>query len=360
MRHPTEGVLRRLVDEPAGVSEPDRRHVAECPVCLAGLAAAQEDAVFAGAALHGDAATGVGVDAAWRRLSAGLPTGASRQAPARAGRSRALLRRPAIAALAFGVVVAGAGVAAANDWLPIFHTEQVAPISVSNADLVSLPDLSAYGDVETTGGGDVHQVADAQAAADFTSLDVPKVNQLPRGVTGDPVYQVGGEMSAVFTFSADKTAQAAAAAGQTLPPPPPGLDGSQVRLVAGPGLAEVWTQPSTQMPALVVGRAVAPTAFSSGAPFEAVRDYLLSLPGIPEDIATQLRSFSADGTTLPLPVPVDLATSSATEVNGLPATLLSSRDGSMAAVVWVNDGVVTAVAGALTGSEVVSIAQDLR
>jgi hypothetical protein len=167
-------------------------------------------------------------------------------------------------------------------------------------------------------------------------------------------------MSAVFTFSADKTAQAAAAAGQTLPPPPPGLDGSRVRLVAGPVLAEVWTQPSTQMPALVVGRAVAPTAFSSGAPFESVRDYLLSLPGIPDDIATQLRSFSADGTTLPLPVPVDLATSSATQVNGLPATLLSSRDGSMAAVVWVDNGIVTAVAGALTGSEVVSIAQDLR
>jgi len=359
MRHPTEGVLRRLIDEPAGVSEPDRRHIADCPVCLAGLAAAQEDAAFAGAALHGDAAAGVGVDAAWRRLSAALPTGASRPAPARARRSRAL-RRPAIAALAFGVVVAGAGVAAANDWLPIFHTEQVAPISVSNADLVSLPDLSAYGDVETTGGGDVHQVADASAAAAFTGLDVPRVAELPRGVTGDPVYQVGGEMSAVFTFSADKAAQAAAAAGQTLPTPPPGLDGSQVRLVAGPGLAEVWTQPSTQMPALVVGRAVAPTAFSSGAPFESVRDYLLSLPGIPEDIATQLRSFSADGTTLPLPVPVDLATSSATEVNGLPATLLSSRDGSMAAVVWVDDGTVTAVAGALTGDEVVSIAQDLR
>src|SRR3954470_262698 len=240
MRHPTEGVLRRLIDEPAGVSEPDRRHIADCPVCLAGLAAAQEDAAFAGAALHGDAAAGVRVDAAWRRLSAALPTGASRPAPARARRSRAL-RRPAIAALAFGVVVAGAGVAAANDWLPMFHTEQVAPISVSNADLVSLPDLSAYGDVETTGGGDVHQVADAEAAAAFSGLDVPQVAQLPRGVTGDPVYQVGGEMSAVFTFSADKTAQAAAAAGQTLPPPPPGLDGSRVRLEARPRPAAGWT-----------------------------------------------------------------------------------------------------------------------
>ena len=29
MRHPTEGVLRRLVDEPAGVADADRAHVAD-------------------------------------------------------------------------------------------------------------------------------------------------------------------------------------------------------------------------------------------------------------------------------------------------------------------------------------------
>lgn len=357
MRHPNEGVLRRLVDEPAGVSEPDRRHVAECRTCLAGVATAQADSHLVAAALRSDASPDV--DAAWRRLSMSLPAAGASPRPART-RSRGFLRRPAIAALAFGVVVAGAGVAAANDWFPIFHTEKVAPLELHTADLVALPDLSAYGDLAPSGNPDVHQVADAESAGGFTGLDVPKVGQLPQGVSGDPVYQVGSQLSAVFTFSADKTARSAAASGTTLPPPPPGLDGTQVRLVAGPGLAEVWTQGSTGMPALIVARAVAPTAFSSGAPFDDVRDYLLSLPGIPADLATQLKTFSADGTTLPLPVPVDLATSSPTQVKGLPATLLSSRDGSMSAVVWVDHGIVTAVAGALSGSEVVSVAQDLR
>ena len=37
MRHPSEGVLRRLVDEPAGVTDADRSHVASCPTCLAEL-----------------------------------------------------------------------------------------------------------------------------------------------------------------------------------------------------------------------------------------------------------------------------------------------------------------------------------
>jgi hypothetical protein len=360
MRHPTEGVLRRLIDEPAGVAEADRRHVGDCPVCLAELVSAREDAAAVAAALGNEGTREVDVAAAWHRLSAAGPGARSRRGTERAGRSRRLLRRPAAAALAFGVVLAGAGVAAANDWLQIFHTEQIAPVSIDTADLVALPDLTAYGDVEVTGAGDVHEVADASAAHDATGLSVPDVVTLPRGVSGDPVYQVVGEVSAIFTFSADRAAQSAAEAGETLPPAPPGLDGSRVRLVAGPGLAEVWTQQSTGMPTLVVARAFAPTAFSSGAPFEAVRDYLLSLPGMPEDLATQLRSFSAGGSTLPLPVPADMVATSDAVVNGLPATVLTSRDGSMAAVVWVDDGVLTAVAGALGADEVVPIARELR
>ncbi|PZA19607.1 hypothetical protein DMO24_19790, partial [Modestobacter versicolor] len=234
-----------------------------------------------------------------------------------------------------------------------------AAVSFDTADLVGLPDLTAYGDVVVTGDGDPREVADADAAAAASGLDVPEVGTLPQGVSGEPTYQVGSQLSATFTFSADRAAQAAAEAGETLPPPPPGLDGSQVRLDAGPGVVAVWTQPETGIPALVVGRAVAPTAYSSGLPFETVRDYLLSLPGLPEDVAAQLRTFTADGSTLPLPVPADQVESSTADVDGVPATVLETRDRSLAAVVWVDDGVLTAVAGPLDTDEVLSIARDL-
>jgi hypothetical protein len=361
MRHPTEGVLRRLLDEPAGVADADRRHVADCPQCLGDLAATRADAALVGAALTTGDAGHVDVAAAWRRLSTAVPAAAPERAPApsRAGRARALLRRPVVAAVAVAVVVAGAGTAAANDWLQIFRTEQVAPVSFTTGDLVALPDLSAYGDVEVTSEPDVHEVPDAAAAAAETGLDVPAVAALPRGVTGEPVVQVGGEVSATFTFSADRAAQAAAEAGTTLPPPPPGVDGSQVRLVAGPGVAQIWSS-SAGFPALVVGRAIAPSAFSSGVPFETLRDYLLSLPGLPADVAAQLRTFTADGSTLPLPVPADQVTTAPAEVDGAPATVLATRDRTLAAVVWVDGGVVTAVAGALDADEVLAVARDLR
>ncbi len=368
MRHPADGVLRRLLDEPAGVAEAERRHVAGCASCLAGLTAARDDAALVGAALVGapvDAAPAdapVDLPAAWARLSAATTGAGATRAPAPASPrgGAGLVRRPAVAALAVGVVLAGAGTAAANDWLPIFRTEEVAAIGLSSADLIALPDLAAYGEVEVSGDGDLRQVPDAAAAEEESGLAAPEVDVLPAGIGGEPEYRVGGQVTATFTFSADRAAQAAAEAGETLPPPPPGLDGSSVRLVAGPGVAQVWTS-SSGAPGLVVGRAVAPSAFSSsGLPFETVRDYLLALPGLPDDVAAQLRTFTADGSTLPLPVPVDSVTTATAEVDGVEATVLATRDRTMAAVVWARDGAVTAVAGSLDADELLAVARGLR
>jgi hypothetical protein len=127
-----------------------------------------------------------------------------------------------VAALAVAVVLTGAGTAAANDWLPIFRTEQVAPISITTSDLVALPDLSAYGELEVGTEPQIRTVSSAARAEEVTGLDVPQVSELPRGVTGEPIHQVVGELSATFTFSAARAARAAAESGETLPPPPPG------------------------------------------------------------------------------------------------------------------------------------------
>ena len=147
MRHPTDGTLRRLLDEPAGVADADREHVAGCPVCRSELAAAREDAATAGAALNADVA--VDVDAGWSRLSREVTADGHRRLPSAApvSRWRALRRSPVVAWFAVVALLTGATAAAAADWLPIFRTEQIAPVTITRADLVALPDLSAYGDV---------------------------------------------------------------------------------------------------------------------------------------------------------------------------------------------------------------------
>lgn len=363
MGHPTEGVLRRLLDEPDGVTAADRQHVECCDECRRRLVALREDAALVHAALATDGPTDVDIASAWRRLSVTAPAPATGRMPAatppRLGRVREALRRPVVATVAVAMVVTGAGAAAANDWLQIFRTERIAPVSLSTDDLNALPDLRHYGDVALTAAPDVHPVPDPAAATAETGLTVPQVTSLPRGVTGEPTYQAGGEADVSFTFRAERAARAAAAAGKPLPPPPAGLDGSQVRLVAGPGVAAVWSK--SGIPVLVVGRAMAPRAFSSsGVPFEAIRDYLLSFPGLPSSVAAPLRTFNASGATLPLPVPAERVTTSSAQVNGEPATVLATGDRSLAAVMWVKDGVVTVVAGTLDTDEVLSVARGLR
>ncbi len=359
MGHPTDGTLRRLLDEPAGVPDDDRRHVADCAVCLAELADARDDAVIAGSALDVEIATDV--NAAWQRLSTALADdGRSRAAAAAPGRRwRAGLRSPRVAAVAVVALLAGAGAAAAADWLQIFRAERIAPIEVTQADLIKLPDLSSYGELDLTEVPEIREVADAAAATRRSGLAVPQVGDLPRGVTGAPTFQVGSRVVGEFTFSAEQAAAVARDSGETLPPPPPGLDGSRFRLSAGPGLAMVWSE-SRGVPAMVMARAVAPTAESSGIPFETARDYLLSLPSLSDDVASQLRRFTGDGTTLPLPVPEEEVESSRADVGGTQATVLTARDGTMAGVVWVRDGIVNVVAGSLSDDEVLSVARGLR
>jgi hypothetical protein len=355
--HPADGVLRRLVDEPAGVADTDRAHVRGCADCLHRLATVRDDARATAAAL--DVSTAPDVDRAWRRLSATVsaPAPARTGAPARSRRWRTALRSPVIAGFGVAVVLGGAGAAAAGDWLEVFRTEEVAPLAVSTADLVSLPDLSGYGDLTVVSAPDPQQFSDAAGAEQVAGVDAPRVDELPTGVTGEPMYVASSQVVADFTFSEAKAAQSAAAAGETLPPAPAGLDGSTFRLAAGPGLAEVW-ESSSGVPALVVARVTAPTAFSSGVPFDTAREYLTSLPGVPDQLAAQLAAFASEG-TLPLPVPAELVTTDTAEVDGHEATVLASRDGLMTGVVWVEDGIVTGVAGSLTEDEVLDVARGL-
>ncbi|MBM2615437.1 hypothetical protein JIG36_07645 [Actinoplanes sp. LDG1-06] len=346
MRHPSEGVLRRLVDEPAGVADADRSHVADCPICQGRLASVRRDAAFAADTLHIE--VDPDVDAAWGRLDMD-----------KSPRPRPWLRRtkrtPIIAGLAAVAVLAGASTAAAADWLQIFRTEKIAPVTVHQADLMAMPDLTSWGDVEITERPRIHAVTGQAAAEKETGLDLPDVTHLPRGVTGNPQYQAGRRITATFTFRAAKIRAFTSSA----PPMPPGLDGSRFRLTAGPGAAAVWDS-NQGVPALIVARVVAPTAYSTGVPFATARDYLLSLSGLPADVAGQLRSFSADGRTLPLHVMPEELTSKPADVGGNPATLLTSTDEVLATVLWVDDGVVTLVAGSLSADEVLTVARGLR
>jgi hypothetical protein len=124
-------------------------------------------------------------------------------------------------------------------------------------------------------------------------------------------------------------------------------------------VASLWSE-ARGLPAMVVARAVAPTASPPGVPFEAARDYLLSLPGLPDDVAQQLRGFSGDGTTLPLPLPAHLVETSTAEVDGVQATVLTARDGFLSRCRLGRGRRRHRGRGSLTTDELLSVARGLR
>ncbi|GIE77090.1 hypothetical protein Aph02nite_30400 [Actinoplanes philippinensis] len=350
MRHPGDGLLRRLLDEPDGVADSDRSHVDDCATCGPRLAQVSGDALDVGAALSFDG--DVDVDAGWERLLAGLENAPARPVKRR-GRS---VRTPVVAVAGVLALLGGASAAAAGNWFPIFRTEQVAPITVPQADLVQLPELDEFGTMRVESRPEVRDVGDARAAREATGLASPRITDLPTGVAGQPRFLVGDRVLGVFTFD---RAKAEKALGRPIPEPPAGLVATEFRLTAGPGLAAVWPG-NSGAPALMIGRVVAPKAFSNGIPFETARDYLLSLPGLPTSVSSQLKAFTKEGGTLPLIVNQASESSFTTTVGKAPATVLSTSGGAVSAVLWVQDGFVNAVGGSLSTGEVLRVAREIR
>ncbi|MFL6070356.1 MAG: hypothetical protein ACJ72Y_03635 [Actinomycetes bacterium] len=361
MTHLSDGVLRRYIDEPEGLPDGQREHVRHCDRCSRALERAQDDRLVAEAGLLSMSGEGADIDAAWERLQSAVQADAHTLESVRDRRASfgARMRKaPVLAAAGALLIVGGATTAAANDWLPIFQAESITPVSVDINDLTELPDLSAFGRWDVRTDPRLVDVPDASTASSRTGLIVSTPTDLPTGVEGTPEFQVMEKQVATFTFSQRKAAEAAQAAGASMPSLPNDLDGAVLRLELGPAVVQTWSQGSGA-PTLIVAQVVAPSASSNGVPLATLRDALLSMPGLPDDVAAELLTATGDGTTLPLPIPTDEYTTTSAEVSGRPATVLTSRDQTVAGVVWLDDGVVTVVAGPLDAQEVLSVADGL-
>ncbi|HVQ89305.1 MAG TPA: hypothetical protein VMT88_14100, partial [Actinomycetes bacterium] len=316
MTHLSDGVLRRYVDEPGSLPDVELDHLQHCERCSRTLAEVQVAGQAMQTALLSRSNEPVDIDAAWDRLQSSLQSNARTLATVPVDRQsfRArVLKAPVLAAAGALLVVGGATAAAANDWLPIFHTESITPISVNVDDLTQLPDLSAFGQWDLKTDPTLVDVSDASAATNQTGLVVSTPTDLPTGVEGTPQFQVLEKQVATFTFSQHKAAATVSAAGESLPPLPPGLDGAVLRLELGPAVVQTWSQQSGA-PTMIVAQVVAPSASSNGIALAPLRDALLSLPGLPADVAAELRAATGDGTTLPLPVPSDEFTTTSVDV----------------------------------------------
>jgi hypothetical protein len=261
----------------------------------------------------------------------------------------------------------------AETLLTIFEPKQLVAVPITVTDLSGAASFGAYGTLTWTEQPKPYDVPDLRTAAHDSGMTVLVPGNLPAGV-GAPHYGVMNRTTATFTFSADKTRQAAAAQRRTPPPMPANIDGSKLFITGGPAVVAYYADstsptgatgvsgasPFTGMPKLIVAQGKPPVVQSDGVTVEQLQNYLLAQPGISPQLAAQIRAIKDPSSTLPVPIPVDMATSKKVTVQGVEGIFVGDSTGLGSAVIWQKDGIVYGVAGTLTEQQVLAVANSLH
>ncbi len=345
MAHLTDGTLRRMVDDPDASTGADSAHLDGCADCKARRDAIAEDARSIATLLSAPEVR-VDVAAAYSRVMR------APQAQPALGLRLPLLHpvaRPM--KLAFVAAVAAAAVMlvafAAGGFF--FQPTKVQPVPITLSDLQALSQLGEYGTLTWTKEPNLQVTPSAADAASVSGLQPPTVSKLPTGVSSTVTYGAMSKAEATFTFSAAKAAAAAAASGKTLPKMPASMDG-----------AGDTTPADINLPQLIVAKSVSPTVSSTQVEAKTLENYIVSLPGISDELKKTISAIGDGSTTLFIPVPVEYGTSKTVNVQGVEGVALGDNTGVGSAVVWVKDGHVYAVAGTIKQSDAIEIANNLK
>ena len=285
-------------------------------------------------------------------------------------------------AAAAGVVLVASALTVsgvAESVLKIFEPKTVVAVPVTQGDLNFLGQacaglnlqecMGAYGKFEWTAPPQPKEVTSRGQAAAEAGFAVQAPTSLPSSVTGDPRYGVVNKSAATFTFSADSTKQTAARQNRTAPPMPANVDGSKLFITGGPAVVQIWGAPSSSgvshgqgdpMPTLIVGQAKAPTVSSDRVTVDELLSYLLSQPGISPQLAAAIRAIGDPSSTLPVPVPAELAVSHPVTVQGVQGLFVGDNTGIVGALIWQKDGMMFEVIGSFTESQALAIANSMR
>jgi len=256
--------------------------------------------------------------------------------------------------------------------LTIFEPKQVVAVPITIADVTGAAGLTAYGTLTWSSPPKPYDVPDIATAQKATGMKVLVPSQLPPGVSAATArYGVMDKTTATFTFSAEKTQAAAARLNRTAAPMPANVDGSKLFITGGPAVVQYFddgTAPTTSsgadplasLPKLIVVQGKGPLVQSDGVTVEQLQQYLLAQPGVTPQLAAQIRAIKDPSSTLPIPIPVDMATSKSVTVQGVTGVFVGDSTGLGSAVIWSKDGVVYGVAGTLSESQILAVANSLH
>ena len=280
--------------------------------------------------------------------------------PVRTRRWGRIATGAAAVVLTVGLVVTPAGQAVAGGLLSLFHSQSVTGVTISNADASQVAAVMENLGVATgTPASDFTQLASVAAAQAKVSFPIatPTASTVPAGLSATPTVDYLAKSDMTITFDAAKAAAYLASTGGTVAVPA-GLDGEKLILHFPDAVALDYTGANDKR--LMVVSAGAFEASTSG-PLDvnALRDFLVNVPGVPTSLTNQLGSVDLTSGVLPVPIPVDQVSGTKTTVNGHDAILVVSS-GLGAGVVWQANNRITGVIGSYSSDAVLKIAKGLN
>ncbi|MBV9149633.1 MAG: hypothetical protein JO024_07195 [Candidatus Eremiobacteraeota bacterium] len=395
MSHLPSEVLRRYVDDPDVLLTYEKEHLLRCARCRTALNISRENARFSAAALAQN--DDVDVAEARRMLTARIAavntSPRSLIAPKHQfglrsildrGSARWMLTAAALAILVLLVTETPLRIYAQN-FLTIFQPHEFQAVGLTASDiskLRALPDLEAFGTMRGTRHPHFSEFTDVQKAAGAAGMVIAQPAYLPAAVPSQRSYHVSRAVSASFTFNVAKARAFAQRKRVSLPPMTAQLDGATLTASVGPVVVQVDGSQramnvrrarahrafevndhdlrSLAANTIVITQARSPKVISSRATVGTIESYLLSIPGVPADLAAQIRAIHDPGQTVPVPFRIDKETAQKVTVQGAPALLVGDNTGVGSGVMWQKNGTVYGVAGPFAASEILKVANSIK
>jgi len=288
-----------------------------------------------------------------------------------------MLSRYRVAATAAVIVLAlavsfsfGSVRSAASELLTIFRVEKVKTVSITPSDMAGIERAirEGTGSVDIVNFGEVEFIGEQQSAGKVSleealaMVDFPLILPAspPNGSHAPEIYQeAGGNLNLTLdTVNANKILESFGSISLL----PDGLNGKTFTIKIPAVICARYVGPDDQNVTVFQGRS--PELIAPGSDVSAIREALLGLPFLPENLRKQLAAINDWQRTFVVPN----VGGSSQEVNvaGTQGVYIkppagdSSRGSDISSLVWQRNGVVYAVSGSLTLEQSLDIAASMK
>jgi hypothetical protein len=257
------------------------------------------------------------------------------------------------------------------DPLSVFQPAPVRSVSVRPVDVAALralPPLDEFGTIQGAVSPGIDEPESALVASRDAGYALRLPAALPAALPDQAHYRVSRRSRTSFTFSRAKAAQWAHRHKVALHPLPPGLDGATYTMTLQPiavvtygSFAEDGSAHAARMAKFVaVVQGPVPTLTATGAPLRALTGWFAAQPGISKRLVAQIEALGDPAQAIPVPVRFNEQTAAKVAVDGVQGLAIGDETGIGSAIVWTKAGRLYAVAGTLTQSEILALANDLK